>query len=250
MRDRRRGRSDSCAPGCAFFQLSWSWEMCQAPGGPIPRGSSSSLPTVLSPFYNRHFVLSCSSSIIPRPCSVFRASQGLPRPRGLLSPAGACHHPSQKYPQSWGLAVCTPSQDQPLPNPFQVTLQGRADAHGKHWKERKKPAGLVSPRGPPLLPRMPTHSLWSFPFRDLKPENILLDDYGKWEGPFPTAAEVSVGTQREQRAPRRRRRRPLGPGRALGKKRGGEPLPLSLRPGTWGAQWACIKPPQCEAGWD
>lgn len=90
MRDRRRGRSDSCAPGCAFFQLSWSWEMCQAPGGPIPRGSSSSLPS-LSPL--------CSQLLLFLHSQALLCLQGIPGPPETSGSSLSCRGLSPPQPE-------------------------------------------------------------------------------------------------------------------------------------------------------
>lgn len=78
------GHTSSCAVSQAGARLELG--VCQSPGGAAQGGHSPGgghpLPYSV-PVLQLGFVLSNFPSFIPRPCSAFRASQGIPRPQAF-----------------------------------------------------------------------------------------------------------------------------------------------------------------------
>lgn len=116
------GHTYSCAfwrcflPGCSSAGVGrYTRLLGPPPKAVILLGAAILFPTILCPNSAGGALFSVTSlPLFPGPAA-FRAPQGLLRLQGLPSPGGVCHHPSQRYSQPWGPAVCGQEPNQPLP---------------------------------------------------------------------------------------------------------------------------------------
>lgn len=137
VRDRRGWtRLQLCPPAVLSPRLEfgwswgWSWGPAMAPAGHSP--GSSHLPYSSVLVLQLGFVLSNFPSFIPRPCSAFRASRGILRPRALPSHKGSVTTPTRSILSP----VWTGARTRLCRTSLLVTFGGREDACSKWWKER------------------------------------------------------------------------------------------------------------------